>query len=98
MIAGIEFNPSGELVAIIDSYATRLITDVNTANRKCHIDLSSLAAHSLDYETKCRWCSNNDEPLVFVQHDINKLNIFEVEKTVLTLKTPIQFGPKSNWF
>lgn len=36
-IAGLDFNPNGELVATIDSYGVCMISDVNTDNCNFHL-------------------------------------------------------------
>ena len=44
----------------------------------------------LDHFGRCRWSSNSGEPLLFVKYDNNQLNVLDVEKKALTLKTPHQ--------
>ena len=39
-----------------------------------------------------RWSVHPDEPLLFVKHDKSSLNILDVEKKALTLKSPVTIG------
>ena len=39
----------------------------------------------IDGSGSCRWSSNSSEPLLFVKHDSNKLNILDAEKKALVL-------------
>ena len=46
--------------------------------------------YSLDDVGRCRWSSNPDEPLLYVKHDGNLLNILDTEKKALILKSPVE--------
>lgn len=46
--------------------------------------------YNLDWLGRCRWSTNSDEPLLFVKYHDNLLDILDVEKKVLTLKSSIQ--------
>ena len=50
----------------------------------------SSGTYSSDYYGRCRWSINTGESLIFVKYDMNKLNIIDTEKKVLTLKQPLQ--------
>ena len=47
--------------------------------------------YSLDKYARCRWSTNPDEPLLFVKCDWTLLNILDVEKEALILKSPVDF-------
>ena len=44
----------------------------------------------LDPWNRCRWSSNPDEPLLFVKYDWRQLDILDVEKKALILKSPVE--------
>ena len=46
--------------------------------------------YSLDSLARCRWSSNPDEPLLYVKYDERFLNILDVEKKALILKSPVE--------
>ena len=52
----------------------------------------------LDVFGRCRWSTNVGEPSVYVKYMKTNLNILDVEKKALTLKTPIQLDTASNWW
>ena len=45
MISGLDFNPTGEYVATIDSRGVCLIADVNKNNRSFHLQLLEINFH-----------------------------------------------------
>ena len=49
-ISGIDFNPSGELVATIDCSGVCLIPDMNTSNYRFHINMSADYSTGKKYE------------------------------------------------
>ena len=49
---------------------------------------------SLDVTGRCRWSSNPDEPLLYVKYDLSQLNILDVEKGTLILKSPVEIDSK----
>ena len=51
--------------------------------------------YSLDNWNRCRWSSNPDEPLLYVKYDWRLLNILDVEKQVLILKSQVDIEPQS---
>lgn len=53
--------------------------------------------HFLDENSHCRFSTNPDEPLLFVKYDKIQLNILDIEKKDLILKSPIQTETKCNW-
>ena len=46
---------------------------------------------------KCRWSTNPDEPLLFVRHYHDALNILDIEKKTLTLKESIPLTQYCNF-
>ena len=51
--------------------------------------------YSLDSFGRCRWSTNTDEPLLFVAYSWKQLNILDVEKKALILKSPVKIESKS---
>lgn len=45
-----------------------------------------------DVHGHCRWSTNINESFVFVKYNGQLLNILDVEKKVLTLKTPVELA------
>lgn len=52
----------------------------------------------LDSYGRCRWSTNVGEPLVFVKYGETHLNILDIEKKALTLKSSVQLPGTYNQF
>ena len=130
-ITSLDFNPSGELVAMTDNCNKCLIVDVNTDSYIYHLNMFrgyecklgleiwplsyqwclsflllihvSISNFSYSYIQdcndfgKCRWSTNPDEPLLFVRHYHDALNILDIEKKTLTLKESIPLTQYCNF-
>ena len=46
---------------------------------------------------QCRWSTNPDEPLLFVRHYYDRLNILDAEKKTSTLKESIRLSENCNF-
>lgn len=105
-ISGLDFDSSGEVIATIDRHGVCLLSDVNTSSYKFHLNMqmsnigNSETQLDIDYYLdvfgRCRWSTNVGEPSVYVKYMKTNLNILDVEKKALTLKTPIQLDTASN--
>ena len=51
----------------------------------------------LDDRGRCRWSTDAGEPILFVKHDWNKLNILDVEKKALVLKNSVVTEHEGNY-
>lgn len=51
----------------------------------------------LDDFSRCRWSTNAGEPLLFIKYSGKQLNIFDAEKRVLLMKTPIELEKQCNY-
>ena len=51
--------------------------------------------YSLDPWNHCRWSTNPDEPLLFVKYDLKLLDILDIEKKALILKSSLKIDQKS---
>lgn len=49
-----------------------------------------------DPHGRCRWSKNVGEPFLFVKYDLGRLNVLDVEKKTLILKSPIQLERESS--
>lgn len=52
--------------------------------------LKSSSSYDIDGTGRCRWSTNTGEPLVFIKYDRSQLNILDIEKKALALKSPVQ--------
>ena len=59
-------------------------------SEKGHSDITEPSDYYyIDVVSRCRWSSNSGEPTVFIKYDLNKLNILDIEKKALILKSPV---------
>ena len=61
-----------------------------------HIHEQRLDNFYLDFWSRCRWVPNIGEPLLFIKHSLDQLNILDTEKKVLTLKSSIDLETLGN--
>ena len=113
VITGLDFHPSGEIVATIDRYGVCLISDINTVTYQFHLGMEwSIRGNDnqtifikfseskfcfVDDGGRCRWSSNGSEPILYVKYDRNKLNMMDAEKKTLILANPLQLDLDGNY-
>ena len=92
----------------IDRFGTCIISAVTTNAETFHLKIEDAQGSSFSFMRqfpkfpfpvsdavgRCRWCSVKGEPLLFVKHKENQLNLLDTEKKTLLLKNPIQLEKK----
>jgi len=86
-ISDLDFNPEGTRAATIDSFGVCLISNVNDGKYLCHLDIGD---EGFGLSSLLRWKPISSDRAVYVKYQRNLLNVFDVEKKVLTLKKPIK--------
>ena len=104
-----DFNLDGSRTALIKrsvDFQFLQIYDVDTNHQCCQYqmkDIGNMIQFSwiyyhcwvlLDEETRCRWSPDSSEACVYLKHEKNKINIFEVEKQKLILRDSVKIQEK----
>lgn len=99
MTTSLDFYSDGALIAAIDRAGTCLISNMDTNNVVSFLDTGTIGIRmksqlsilhyctkSLDSDGRCQWSSNSGEPLLYVKHHLNDLNILDAVRNCFILK------------
>lgn len=99
-IESFDLDSSGRRIATFDKGAVCSISDIdNNGKYIAHVKLDQ--SQGVDTRTnRCRWNPLADSSMIYLAHDVNKLNVYDFEKMELILKEPLKLeqpGKYTRW-
>lgn len=97
-VVTMDISPDGKKIAMVNQKALCVISDINTDNLDVQYTIRSRGVTSKGFPDKvrCRWGEPGGSDL-FLAHDSSYLNIFDVEKKNLLLKSSLSLGNHVIW-
>lgn len=99
-IESFDLDSSGRRIATFDKGAVCSISDIdNNGKYIAHVKLDQ--SQGVDTRTnRCRWNPLAESSMIYLAHDVNKLNVYDFEKMELILKEPLKLeqpGKCTRW-